>query len=76
MTSMGASRLVHSRMARWHLHCESVRAARGGVRVSNARVAIIMGSQNDWETMRPAAEALEQTGRSLEASGIPPLVRD
>jgi len=30
--------------------------------VGNARVAIIMGSKNDWETMRPAQEALERLG--------------
>ena len=27
-----------------------------------ARVAILMGSQNDWETMKPAADALEALG--------------
>jgi 5-(carboxyamino)imidazole ribonucleotide mutase len=30
--------------------------------VGRARVAIIMGSRNDWDTMRPAAEALEKLG--------------
>jgi len=30
--------------------------------VSKARVAIIMGSKNDWDTMRPAEEALEKLG--------------
>jgi 5-(carboxyamino)imidazole ribonucleotide mutase len=30
--------------------------------VGKARVAIIMGSKNDWDTMRPAEEALEKLG--------------
>ena len=30
--------------------------------MSKARVAIIMGSKNDWDTMRPAEEALEKLG--------------
>jgi phosphoribosylcarboxyaminoimidazole (NCAIR) mutase len=28
--------------------------------LAKARVAIIMGSKNDWDTMRPAEEALEK----------------
>jgi 5-(carboxyamino)imidazole ribonucleotide mutase len=32
-----------------------------------AKVAIVMGSQSDWPTMRCAAEALDKLGISYEA---------
>ncbi len=35
--------------------------------VPNARVAIVMGSASDWETMRAAAELLREFGVSFEA---------
>jgi 5-(carboxyamino)imidazole ribonucleotide mutase len=38
--------------------------------VSKARVAIIMGSKNDWETMRPAEEALEKLGIAADVRVI------
>jgi 5-(carboxyamino)imidazole ribonucleotide mutase len=38
--------------------------------VAEARVAIIMGSPNDWETMRPAEEALQKLGIASEARVI------
>jgi 5-(carboxyamino)imidazole ribonucleotide mutase len=38
--------------------------------VGKARVAIIMGSQNDWDTMRPAEEALEQLGVACDVRVI------
>ena len=38
--------------------------------MSTARVAIIMGSKNDWETMRPAEEALEQLGVACDVRVI------
>jgi 5-(carboxyamino)imidazole ribonucleotide mutase len=34
---------------------------------SSPRVGILMGSQSDWETMRHAAEMLEQLGVAFEA---------
>jgi 5-(carboxyamino)imidazole ribonucleotide mutase len=34
---------------------------------SNPRVGIVMGSRSDWETMRHAAEMLEQLGVAFEA---------
>ena len=36
------------------------RNEQGGSDVSQPRVAIIMGSANDWETMRPAQETLDK----------------
>jgi len=38
--------------------------------VANARVAIIMGSKNDWDTMRPAEEALEGLGVACDVRVI------
>jgi 5-(carboxyamino)imidazole ribonucleotide mutase len=38
--------------------------------VANARVAIIMGSKNDWDTMRPAEEALEKLGVACDVRVI------
>jgi 5-(carboxyamino)imidazole ribonucleotide mutase len=38
--------------------------------VSNARVAIIMGSKNDWDTMRPAEVALEGLGIACDVRVI------
>ena len=38
--------------------------------MSKARVAIIMGSQNDWDTMRPAEEALEKLGIACDVRVI------
>jgi 5-(carboxyamino)imidazole ribonucleotide mutase len=35
--------------------------------VSQVRVAILMGSRNDWDVMKPAAEALEKLGIGYEA---------
>ena len=34
---------------------------------TRARVAILMGSKNDWEVMKPAADTLEQLGIGYEA---------
>ena len=34
---------------------------------TQARVAVVMGSQSDWETMRGAAETLEKLGVSFKA---------
>ncbi len=44
----------------------SVPAETGGLKLGKERadVAIIMGSQSDWETMRHAAEALQALGIS------------
>jgi 5-(carboxyamino)imidazole ribonucleotide mutase len=42
--------------------CNTVSAAS-----SSPRVGIIMGSQSDWETMRHAAEMLDQLGVAFEA---------
>ena len=36
--------------------------------MGNARVAIIMGSKNDWDVMRPAEEALEKLGVACDVS--------
>jgi len=36
--------------------------AQPSVRKGSARVAILMGSASDWETMKPAAEVLTQLG--------------
>jgi 5-(carboxyamino)imidazole ribonucleotide mutase len=36
----------------------------------NARVAILMGSKNDWELMKPAADALEALGVGTDARVI------
>lgn len=38
--------------------------------MGKARVAIIMGSQNDWDTMRPAEEALEKLGVACDVRVI------
>jgi len=38
--------------------------------VGKARVAIIMGSRNDWDTMRPAEEALEKLGVACDVRVI------
>jgi 5-(carboxyamino)imidazole ribonucleotide mutase len=38
--------------------------------VGNARVAIIMGSKNDWDTMRPTEEALEGLGVACDVRVI------
>jgi len=38
--------------------------------MAKARVAIIMGSQNDWDTMRPAEEALETLGIACDVRVI------
>ena len=38
--------------------------------MSKARVAIIMGSKNDWETMRPAEETLEKLGIAADVRVI------
>ena len=38
--------------------------------MGNARVAIIMGSKNDWDTMRPAEEALEGLGVACDVRVI------
>jgi 5-(carboxyamino)imidazole ribonucleotide mutase len=38
--------------------------------VANARVAIIMGSKNDWDAMRPAEEALEGLGVACDVRVI------
>jgi len=40
------------------------------VAVAKARVAIIMGSKNDWDTMRPAEEALEKLGIACDVRVI------
>jgi 5-(carboxyamino)imidazole ribonucleotide mutase len=40
---------------------------KGGDKMSdNAKIGIIMGSQSDWPTMRPAAEILEELGIAHE----------
>jgi 5-(carboxyamino)imidazole ribonucleotide mutase len=41
--------------------------AAGGTTVSEVRVAILMGSRNDWDVMKPAAEILEELGIGYEA---------
>lgn len=38
--------------------------------MANARVGIIMGSPNDWETMRPAEKALESLGIACDVRVI------
>ena len=38
--------------------------------MAKARVAIIMGSQNDWDAMRPAEEALEKLGIACDVRVI------
>lgn len=38
--------------------------------MSNPLVGIIMGSDSDWETMQPAAQALEEFGISYEAKVV------
>jgi 5-(carboxyamino)imidazole ribonucleotide mutase len=38
--------------------------------MAEARVAIIMGSANDWDTMRPAEEALEKLGIACDVRVI------
>ncbi len=38
--------------------------------MAKARVAIIMGSKNDWDTMRPAEEALEKLGIACDVRVI------
>jgi 5-(carboxyamino)imidazole ribonucleotide mutase len=38
--------------------------------VAKARVAIIMGSKNDWEVMRPAEEALSKLGVACDVRVI------
>jgi len=38
--------------------------------VAKARVAIIMGSANDWDTMRPAEEALQKLGIACDVRVI------
>lgn len=50
----------------------SRRAARspGGKSGSAPRVAILMGSASDWETMKPAAEALAQLGIATDVRVI------
>ncbi len=35
--------------------------------MDDARVAILMGSKNDWEIMKPAADTLEKLGIGFEA---------
>jgi 5-(carboxyamino)imidazole ribonucleotide mutase len=40
---------------------------------SHADVAIIMGSQSDWATMRHAAETLDALGIAHETSSFPPI---
>ena len=34
------------------------------------RVGIVMGSDSDWPTMAPAAEALKEFGVEYEAEGV------
>ncbi len=38
--------------------------------MSGARVGIVMGSDSDWPTMEPAAEALEEFGVAYEADVV------
>jgi 5-(carboxyamino)imidazole ribonucleotide mutase len=38
--------------------------------MADARVGIIMGSKNDWDTMKPAEEALEKLGIESDARVI------
>jgi len=43
---------------------------RGDPVSENARVAILMGSKNDWESMKPAADALEKFGIGVDVRVI------